>query len=121
LFRSGAKPISETSVENRSLSAANAFCAVNIAFKFTRASDCFERAWNLLKLGTAMALRMPTIATATINSMRVNPLRMSFRPPVRRRKRAHDGRNPPPSVKCGFLRPATNDSDPGSAHGIVRR
>ena len=55
-----------------------AFSAVNAAFRFALASLCFERAWNLMKFGMAMAARMPMIATTIISSMRVKPLASLF-------------------------------------------
>ena len=46
---------------------------MNIAFRFALASLCFERAWNLMKLGTAMAAMIPMIATTIISSIIVKP------------------------------------------------
>src|SRR4051812_38127071 len=66
------------SVENLSFSAAYAFWAVNIAFVFAFASLCFERAWNLVKFGMAIAARMPMIATTIISSMSVKPFMIFF-------------------------------------------
>ncbi len=74
LFRSGTKPMSCTKVEYLSFSWKYAFMAVNEAFRFALASLCFERAWNLMKFGMAIAARMPMIATTIISSMRVKPL-----------------------------------------------
>src|ERR1700704_1372463 len=45
-----------------------------MAFKLAFASDCLERAWNLMKFGMAIAARMPMMATTIISSMRVKPL-----------------------------------------------
>ena len=42
-------------------------------FKFDLASPCFERAWNLMKFGIAIAARMPMIATTIISSIKVKP------------------------------------------------
>src|SRR6266704_360629 len=47
--------------------------AVNEALRFAFASLCFDRAWNLMKFGIAIAARMPMIATTIINSMSVKP------------------------------------------------
>src|SRR5437588_9047210 len=47
--------------------------AVNEALRFAFASLCFERAWNLMKFGIAIAARMPMIATTIISSIRVKP------------------------------------------------
>src|SRR5712672_3001798 len=73
LLRSGSKPTSPVSVEKRSFSWKKAFMAVNEAFRFAFASLCFDRAWNLMKLGIAIAARMPMIATTIISSMSVKP------------------------------------------------
>ena len=51
-----------------------AFSAVKEALRFAFASLCFDRAWNLMKFGMAMAARMPMIATTIISSIRVKPL-----------------------------------------------
>src|SRR5436853_387941 len=51
----------------------NAFSAVNNALRFAFASLCFDRAWNLMKFGIAIAARMPMIATTIISSIRVKP------------------------------------------------
>src|SRR3982750_1147742 len=66
------------SVENLSFSAAYAFWAVNIALVFAFASLCFERAWNFVKFGMAIAARMPMIATTIISSMSVKPFMIFF-------------------------------------------
>src|SRR5579859_4181896 len=55
-----------------------AFSAVYAALRFDLASLCFERAWNLMKLGIAMAARMPMIATTIISSISVKPLASFF-------------------------------------------
>ena len=55
-----------------------AFSAVKAAFRFAFASLCFERAWNLMKLGMAIAARMPMIATTIISSISVKPLASFF-------------------------------------------
>ena len=47
---------------------------MNTAFRLVFASDCFDFAWNLMKFGTAMAARMPMMATTIISSMSVKPL-----------------------------------------------
>src|SRR6266850_3223804 len=73
LLRSGSKPTSPVSDEKRSFSWKNAFCAVNTALRFAFASLCFDRAWNLMKFGIAIAARMPMIATTIINSISVKP------------------------------------------------
>jgi len=65
-------------VEKRSFSWKNAFWAVKMAFRFAFASLCFDRAWNLMKFGIAIAARMPMIATTIISSMRVKPFWTSF-------------------------------------------
>src|SRR5713101_9906999 len=72
-LRSGTKPISVTTDEYRSFSWWNALIAVKDAFRFTFASLCFDRAWNLMKFGIAIAARMPMIATTIISSMSVKP------------------------------------------------
>jgi hypothetical protein len=41
--------------------------------RFAFASLVFDRAWNLMKFGMAMAARMPMMATTIISSMRVKP------------------------------------------------
>src|SRR5438067_4021731 len=51
----------------------NALSAVNNALRFAFASLCFDRAWNLMKFGIAIAARMPMIATTIISSIRVKP------------------------------------------------
>src|SRR5579859_7079194 len=53
------------------------------------ASACFPLHWKRRKFGTAMAARMPMIATTIISSMRVKPSRG-------RRKRPGPGRDPRP-------------------------
>src|SRR6185436_6786050 len=50
------------------------FSAVNAALSRILHSDCFERAWNFMKFGTAIAARMPitqqpAIATAAMIKM----------------------------------------------------
>src|SRR5881398_1029574 len=55
-----------------------AFSAVKAALRFAFASLCFERAWNLMKLGMAIAARMPMIATTIISSIRVKPFIIFF-------------------------------------------
>src|SRR5712671_284595 len=62
-----------TNVEYLSFSWKYAFMAVNEAFRFAFASLCFDRAWNLMKFGIAIAARMPMIATTIISSMSVKP------------------------------------------------
>src|SRR5438067_2428511 len=52
--------------------------AVNEALRFAFASLCFDRAWNLMKFGIAIAARMPMIATTIISSMSVKPFWTSF-------------------------------------------
>src|SRR5438874_10194473 len=49
-----------------------------MALRLALASLCFERAWNLMKLGMAMAARMPMIATTIISSISVNPFTTRF-------------------------------------------
>src|SRR5581483_8182618 len=78
LLRSGSKPTSPVSVEKRSFSWKNAFWAVKMAFRFALASLCFDRAWNLMKFGIAIAARIPMIATTIISSMSVKPFWTSF-------------------------------------------
>src|SRR5437763_8521654 len=51
-----------------------AFSAVKAALRLALASLCFERAWNLMKFGMAIAARMPMIATTIISSISVKPL-----------------------------------------------
>src|ERR1700693_2639999 len=45
-----------------------------MALRFAFASLCFDRAWNWMKFGMAIAARMPMIATTIISSIRVKPL-----------------------------------------------
>src|SRR6266404_2635861 len=78
LLRSGSKPTSPVSDEKRSFSWKNAFCAVKTALRFAFASLCFDRAWNLMKFGIAIAARMPMIATTIISSISVKPFWTSF-------------------------------------------
>src|SRR6267142_1918546 len=78
LLRSGSKPTSPVSDEKRSFSWKNAFCAVKMALRFAFASLCFDRAWNLMKFGIAIAARMPMIATTIISSISVKPFWTSF-------------------------------------------
>src|SRR5258708_33935075 len=85
-----------------------AFSAVKAAFKFALASLCLERAWNLMKLGMAMAARMPMIATTIISSMRVKPLARVF---MKQSNQAVQGR----------LNPSAPPLSPHSPHDRARR
>src|SRR6266404_8457735 len=104
LLRSGSKPTSPVSDEKRSFSWKNAFCAVKTALRFAFASLCFDRAWNLMKFGIAIAARMPMIATTIISSISVKPFCTSFfiGAPLRRKHQSWSNRRAKQQI--GWLR-----------------
>jgi len=56
------KPTSPVSDEKRSFSGRTPSAPWKTALRFAFASLCFDRAWNLMKFGFAIAARMPMIA-----------------------------------------------------------